>query len=326
MAHDEAREGGTYRAAGVIRLSLLLLGLLCVARGRAHAYSSFGDYIAPIEEGGGGGKLFTGTPADGYTCDVCHRGAEPSTLQIGGLPQGGYVPGQTYEITFQWPDAPLHVSEAPGGGEAITAPRVALMAEFTDLAGTPAGTAALVPYVMWLESERCADGASPAADLCRVGEAPACCSEAAPDPNGCSFPGERSVLWMLECGARAARVRWTAPAQPVDVWFSASMLTSNAGNDVDGDGVTLRRQRLHAAGASDVRTQAFGSCQVQALASPRAPNAGGYVLLLVLSSLGLWARRRRRQQIGVRSHPLPSMFAEAQVARSVAGYRARQNT
>jgi hypothetical protein len=48
----------------------LLLWIAWALPSSASAYSSFGDYARSIEEGGGGGKFFTGTPADGYTCDV----------------------------------------------------------------------------------------------------------------------------------------------------------------------------------------------------------------------------------------------------------------
>lgn len=250
----------------------LLLWVLSALPSSAAAYSSFGDYARSIEEGGGGGKFFTGTPADGYTCDVCHSGAPSAALDVIGLPEAGYVPGQTYEISFQW-----------------QAPRVALMAELTDLGGTPAGTTSLIPYMAWTDAEKCAADGFPAADMCRAGSAAGCCRDVDPTRDACSFPGERSLFWMLECGARAARFRWTAPTQAVDVWFSASMVTSNAGNDALGDGVTLVRQRLHPAGGSQDRTAALGSCAV-ASGSPR----GGAAWVLALAFLGLLVRARGR--------------------------------
>ena len=58
------------------------------------------------------------------------------SLHVTGLPDGGYLPGQTYELTFQWADAL----------------RVALMAELTDPSGAPAGVGALTPYATWSTS------------------------------------------------------------------------------------------------------------------------------------------------------------------------------
>lgn len=248
--------------------------LVCAAQpSAAGAYSAFDDYMRSIEEGGGGGKLFTGTPADGYTCDVCHRGGEPAALSVVGLPEAGYVPGATYEISLSAP---------------ATVPRVAIMAELTDLRGAPAGTTALLPFAMWLPSELCEGGEFPASDVCRTGDEPGCCLDVKPGTDACSFPGERSVLWMGECGAHSSRMLWTAPTQPGDVWFSASLLTSNAGNNVDGDGVTLYRRRLHVTGSSEVRTEATGSCQVQSL--PKRPLASLWLFLLACIS---WPMRRR---------------------------------
>lgn len=259
----------------LIKHSYVLLVFLILALPQpARAYSSFGDYARSIQEGGGGGKFFTGTPADGYTCDVCHSGAPSASLDVIGLPEAGYIPGQVYEVWFHWPAA---------------APHVALMAEFADTLGSSAGVISLAPYAHWTEAEKCAQDAFPAADLCRAGAAPGCCRELEPTRDACSFPGERSLFWMLECGASAARLHWTAPAQPVDVWFSASMLTSNTGNDALGDGVTLLRRRLVPQGSSLERTGAVGSCQLQ----PGAPRSSALFALWALAISTLCARRRR---------------------------------
>jgi hypothetical protein len=259
------------------------LWLLTGVPSSVHAYSSFGDYARAIEEGGGGGKFFTGTPADGYTCDVCHSGGAAAPLDVTGLPPAGYVPGQTYQIAFQWPAAALAAA-------ADAAPHVALMVELTDTNGVSAGTSSLLPYAQWTDAEKCAQDAFPAADLCRGGEQPGCCRDLDATRDACSFPGERSMFWMLECGARAARFNWTAPAEALDVWFSATMLTSNAGNDAAGDGVTLVRRRIYPASGSTARVGAVGSCQLQAGERAR-PSA---LLWFVLAGTAWRIRVRRR--------------------------------
>jgi hypothetical protein len=265
-------------------LCLFALLQLVAAAGRVHAYSSFADYARPIEEGGGGNKFFTGTPADGYTCDVCHTGAPAAKLDVIGLPVEGYVPGQTYQIGFQWPQSP----------DAI--PHFALMVELTDLNGAVAGTTALVPYAQWTDAEKCAQDAFPAADICRAGAEPGCCRDLDPTRDACAFPGERHMLWMLECGARAARFDWTAPAQATDIWFSASLLGSNTNNDAAGDGVTLVRYRLRPATGSAVRVGALGRCQAQ----PGTGRPAGLVFALWLGAL-LAARMRSSRRRGYSS-------------------------
>jgi hypothetical protein len=259
-------------------LRWLLMAAITVALWSAsrpvHAYSSFADYLRPIQEGGGAGRLFTGTPADAHGCDVCHRGAEGAPLEILGLPEDGYVPGQTYEILFQWP---------------ATAPHVALMAEFTNDSGAPAGTTALAPYATWQPTEKC-ENEFPAADVCRVGtEANGCCRDLEMTRDACSFPGVRTVFWVLDCGSKSARAVWTAPGPGAgDVWFGTSMVTSNIMNDARGDGATSVRKRLLPVGASEEVPAATGSCQVVA---PRARPAGAS--LAVLFAVAAWIVRRR---------------------------------
>lgn len=265
------------------RTGTLLVAVLCAAwmtaaRGTARAYSSFADYTRSIEEGGGGGRLFTGTPADGYGCDVCHRGAEGAALQVAGLPEEGYVPGQSYELALFWP---------------ATTPHMALMAELTDASGRPAGVTALAPYATWQEGERCADSGFPAADVCRAGgEGDGCCRDLDPDRDACSFPGERGVLWVIDCGSRFARVIWTAPAASAgDVWFSSEMVTSDIQNDALGDGVTSLRMRIRPAGAAPELVSVVSDCRAAPGTRARSSSLGG---LALLSIVGLLLSRRWR--------------------------------
>ncbi|MEE9384391.1 MAG: hypothetical protein V3V08_13385 [Nannocystaceae bacterium] len=45
------------------------------------AFSEPSSYADPTPEGGGGGRWFTGSVADRYTCDVCH-GSAPLDLAV----------------------------------------------------------------------------------------------------------------------------------------------------------------------------------------------------------------------------------------------------
>jgi hypothetical protein len=275
--HDPSRPPAFTRRSVSVGLLCAAFGLVCSALRppAAEAYSNFNDYTRSIQEGGGGGRLFTGTPADGYGCDVCHKGAEGANLDVVGLPTSGYVPGQSYEVALIWP---------------ATTPHVALMAEITDASGRPSGTTALVSYASWQEGERCASGGFPAADVCRsAGAGSGCCRDLEPNRDACSFPGERSVLWVGDCGSRFARFVWTAPsAVSGDLWFSTEMVTSDVQNDALGDGVTSVRMRMPPAGAGPEVSSAIGSCRA-------APSLGGQSL----SSMPTWMlalillRRRR---------------------------------
>jgi hypothetical protein len=262
---------------------LLSAGALIASAATARAYSSFGDYTRAIQEGGGGGRLFTGTPADGYGCKVCHRGAEGAKLEVVGLPEDGYEPGRSYEIALLWP---------------ATTPHTALMAELTDAAGRPAGVTALAPYATWQLGERCVDNGFPAADVCRKGGAgDGCCRDMDPTRDSCSFPGERSVLWVLDCGSRFARVVWTAPAAVTgDVWFSTEMVTSNLQNDARGDGVTSVRRLIRPAGTAPELTTVVGDCRSAPPGSYRSGSWGGLGMFLLLFVL-----RRPRKRDGPRS-------------------------
>ena len=79
----------------------IALALLC-APSPALAYSDhlvFGrpayDPDPTVEQGGGGGRFFTGSMVDNYTCEVCHRGAEaePEGFEVTGWPEATYTPG-----------------------------------------------------------------------------------------------------------------------------------------------------------------------------------------------------------------------------------------
>ena len=105
-----------------------LLALSASLPTHALAFSSPETYDLPTLEAGGGGRFFTGTPADGFGCDVCHEGGPPVELQIAGLPVDGYEPGASYEITITWP---------------LSAEHIALLAEITDESRQKAGTLTL---------------------------------------------------------------------------------------------------------------------------------------------------------------------------------------
>ena len=49
--------------------------------------------------------MSTGSPPDGYACNVCHSGGPEPNVAVYGLPPDGYVPGQIYDLELVWDDA-----------------------------------------------------------------------------------------------------------------------------------------------------------------------------------------------------------------------------
>src|SRR5207244_2345573 len=66
--------------------TLLVVGLASGPVRHARAFSDVEGFGKPVEQGGGGGRWFTGSATDGFTCGVCHRGGHSPDLNIFGLP------------------------------------------------------------------------------------------------------------------------------------------------------------------------------------------------------------------------------------------------
>ena len=63
------------RRGALLFASCLLTSSLTA--GAAHAFSEPLLYPEDPLNGGGGGRFFTGSPLDAYSCAVCHRAACP---------------------------------------------------------------------------------------------------------------------------------------------------------------------------------------------------------------------------------------------------------
>lgn len=178
----------------------LFLGALSVAPSTAHAYGELSRFDNASADGGGGGRWFTGSPVDGYTCDVCHIDPTALDVQVTALPDR-YTPGATYEVHVGWPEAPPHVQA---------------LLELTDERGNTAGTLA-VP-----DRSTLAD-----AELCRPREL---MIGAANVIDASQFPtlGPRRLMGFTDCGATQFRFLWTAPAGDVGpIFFSGGVIAAN---------------------------------------------------------------------------------------------------
>ena len=246
-------------------LPMLAAGVLAGSAATARAFSDPAAFAAPVLEAGGGGRFYTGSPAEGYACDGCHRGGAAPALRIEGLP-ARYVPRATYELRVSWPRDIEHASAA---------------LELTDERGYGAGTLALPGAAAYLPEEECEphDVGLLAAQLYAADR-------------------ERTVAATPDCGASTLRVQWTAPAEDVGpVWFAGSVLTSDHDGNFGGDGVSNFARPIPAFGSAlpDVVTR--GGCS---LSRPRSDAPA--LLLLLLLHLALALRRvRLRRQIALRS-------------------------
>jgi hypothetical protein len=223
----------------------------------------------PPEAGGGDGRYFTGSPADGYTCKVCHQGAEGPSLRILGLPLAGYVPGAAYEVTVDWPDNLDHVS---------------LALEITDQNGNAAGSLRTPDPKELPVSEQCLP----------VGPVPTGAGNvtSVTTPATQTQPmATRKVLQMPDCGARQMRFLWTAPAQDAGpVWLAGAVVRSDGMDTTTGDGVTdIARAIGSPSSGTLVASKVNASCGVAQGRSGRAPSFG----LGALAWLAIAWRRRR---------------------------------
>ena len=228
----------------------------------ARAFSDPFAYTDLPELGGGGGRWFTGSSADGYECAVCHRGGPAADLAISGLPADGFTPGAPYEITVTWPVETAHL---------------ALIAELTDEHRHGAGTLALPRPDALKPAELCSGDqiGFPASDLHQA-------------------EAGRQLVSVVDCGARMLRFKWTAPTLVTGpVWFDLGFVSSDADATAAGDGVTMVHEPLVAARQSlTTRVIAHKGCSVSLGA--RTGTFGEPALIATL----LAVLRRRRNTHG----------------------------
>lgn len=176
------------------------LVLAALVPGQALAFSDPELFGAPASEGGGAGRFFTGSPADGHACGVCHAGGVAPKVFFDGLPDAG-EPGVRHDVTVRW--------ELPELSHAMHLELVNEAGEHPQVELTNAG--ALPP------EERC---------------------EGEPDGPAAVYTvdvGARRVLGVQDCGARSLSFSFVAPGGPLR--FAAAVVRSNGSATPGGDGV-----------------------------------------------------------------------------------------
>ena len=240
------------------RSFIAVLALLMFDAGSAHAFSDpFNFNLTPIVAGGGG-RYFTGSPSDGYTCKTCHVGGQAPKVSVLGLPLSGYKPGGRYEVSIRWPAEQTKIS---------------LALELTDEKGKAAGTLRLPPPEETQAGEFCEPASEQvlAAQLSDMTEG-------------------REIINLPECGSKSLRFLWTAPMADVGpIWFSGSMVQSDGETDPYHDGVTDFGRII---GSPAVASKTNGECSVTRVGA-HSSSMGAVALLCLCCGLLLRSWRRR---------------------------------
>jgi len=269
------------------RLPLFCTVALLLAMGqRAWAFSAPERFAMPAVDGGGGGRFFTGAPADGHACGVCHQGGvapeitirtqDAARLVLQNLPLS-YQPGQRYTVTLTWP--------ATGGSHALAL-------ELTDAEGRHPAVEH-TPAASTPPQSRC-DGL----------------------PNGPSAVyavdvGARRILGVEDCGATQLDFSFVAPDTP-ELYFGAGIVRSNSSGTAEGDGVLELRHTLRRAGSTTA------ACAVLRGSAEFTP--GVIATLAPLYWLFFFFRRRSNQSNRTPNMPVDSI-TETRCSPTKARYR-----
>jgi hypothetical protein len=225
--------------------SLACAVVLAALADEARAYSTPDASAEQPALGGGGGRWFTGSPADGFGCTVCHApasGQRHFPLRVAGLPSDGYVPGQRQEIVLAWHEfaarwAELRPDPAAPAVPGQASPAVGLVGELVAESGLGSGT---------IEIDTANPGPDELCEMARPNLKPRLAARLyqvrsgrpprpiRADANGvlrCEsrLLGQRCVVAISSCGSKSLRFAWTAPPTwEGPIWLSAGFVASEA--------------------------------------------------------------------------------------------------
>jgi hypothetical protein len=292
VGHKVVLRGLFWQAWAAASILGLVVGDCSVARAFSEPLSYFDDAV----NGGGGGRWFTGSPAEGYGCSVCHTGlpTQPTwAFLVEGLPAAGYVPGAVYDLRLSWPDFAARARQLRG---LMGTPSMGVVAELASETGTASGSldidaqnpsaaeqCQLPPGMPGMDLYSVKPALSPAEGTSKVAHCDA------------NKIGTRCLVTVRACGAEEVRMRWTAPAEyQGPIWFSAGFVaTEQLSGTPDGDSVNeVTRPLLPAtSGSARYDAQLHGGCSVARFA-PHARTT--WPAALALGWIWLSLRRARR--------------------------------
>jgi hypothetical protein len=291
-----------------LAISLLLVCVL--APGIGHAYSGPEGFLDGAYEGGGDGRWFTGSPADGFSCSVCHlktNTVRQFPLYVAGVP-AAYAPATPQKIVMAWPEFAQRWTELrPVPGVAPMppqpAPTVGLVAELVAESGKASGTIEIASPDVSDPSELCERAQANLKP--RVGvrlfqvrpnlEA----RQIRANDDGvlrceANQLGQRCVIALLACGSKQLSFTWTPPAtREGPIWFSAGFVATDAlANTPDLDSVQEVAMPIVPAGTAATYEETLRSGCTLAPGT-RLPGAGA--VAAIGTALGLLGRRTRRR-------------------------------
>ena len=236
-----------------------------------HAFDDLYRFNDPAIQGGGGGRWFTGSPADNYTCQVCHEDREAQQIVVAGLPER-YTPGLSYDISISWP---------------ASYPQVTALVEITDQTGSGAGDANV--------------SASPAsvAESCEPADSGIAAAVVLSGPELAVADG-RQLVGMQDCGGTVLRWRWTAPASDIGpVLFAGGLVVGDEHMDAHGDRVAKLSKWIASPSRANTATRIRGSCSSAGVLGTRTTTTRAWLAFVVTTWL---ARRHSATRSRRRSH------------------------
>ena len=235
--------------------ALTAMVAIALVPGSASAFDNFESYEQDELEGGGGGRYFTGSVSDGYSCAVCHFGGTgPEEVEVEIEPdpfEEGYRTGRPYRIEVTLPDDTAFSAGA---------------LELVDMSGTGAGTLELL------------------GDDCTTRP-----DDLVATHLGTIAADSREVAISDVCGAREMRVNWTAPDTATgSVWLNIAVVSADGTGDATLDHATTYGRVIAPFGTSPEGGRTMTVCSA-------APGHGGAPLeaLIVACALALMVWRRR---------------------------------
>lgn len=297
-------------------LSLAVLLVCAGVAGGARAYSTPDLFIEPPGSGGGGGRWFSGSPADGYSCSVCHSSAEGQRqfpMYVTGLPLDGYTLAEPREVVLSWPQFGARWGElvpdpmaplVPGA----PVPSMSMVAELVAESGKASGTIEIrggsATPLEQCEIKR--PNLQPRLGLSlyqvRAGVPPFLIK---PDPNGtlrceARHLGQRCIIALSSCGAREARFIWTPPmTQEGAIWFSAGFVTSEqrSGTPESDSVYEVSIPMVQAGGGTQGYQETLrGTCTVPSVRARSEHASASALLLLGLCTLAVRRARLTRRE------------------------------
>ena len=210
---------------------LAAVGLAIGSPGRAFAFSDPALFGQGVDKGGGGGRYFTGSRADGYACSVCHRGGPAPNFVVEGIPDAP-IAGTRYDLVVRWDD--------PATPHALQLELVTPSGAHPSVTVTPAAS---LPAASRCEQK--ADGA-PAIYTFDV--------------------GGRRIVGVEDCSAALVTVSFVATGEPIELAIGA--ITSDASGTVEGDGTyelrTVIGEHLVSSGGGGCSTGGTGGAPADA--------------------------------------------------------------